>query len=52
VRCPECGKECEWEGNPFKPFCSERCKLADLMRWLSEEYMIAEDVQEEEPEAP
>jgi hypothetical protein len=24
----------------FRPFCSERCKLIDLGRWLSEEYRV------------
>ena len=28
-------------GNPFRPFCSERCKLIDLDHWLSERYRIA-----------
>jgi hypothetical protein len=30
--------------NPAFPFCSERCRLIDLGRWLGEEYRIpAED---------
>jgi endogenous inhibitor of DNA gyrase (YacG/DUF329 family) len=24
----------------WRPFCSERCKLADLGRWLSEDYRV------------
>jgi uncharacterized protein len=24
----------------WRPFCSERCKLADLGRWLREEYRV------------
>jgi endogenous inhibitor of DNA gyrase (YacG/DUF329 family) len=24
----------------FRPFCSERCKLLDLGRWLSEDYRV------------
>jgi endogenous inhibitor of DNA gyrase (YacG/DUF329 family) len=24
----------------WRPFCSERCKLADLGRWLLEEYRV------------
>lgn len=27
----------------FFPFCSERCKLADLHHWLSGNYVIATD---------
>jgi endogenous inhibitor of DNA gyrase (YacG/DUF329 family) len=40
MRCPICRKQVEWEGNPFRPFCSERCKLIDLDNWLSERYRI------------
>ncbi len=40
VRCPICGKKALWEGNPFRPFCSERCKLIDLGRWLKEDYRL------------
>ncbi len=44
VRCPQCGKEVVWEENPYRPFCSERCKLIDLGRWIGEEYRLpAED---------
>jgi endogenous inhibitor of DNA gyrase (YacG/DUF329 family) len=25
----------------FRPFCSERCKLADLGHWLSGDYQVA-----------
>ena len=39
-RCPICKKEVVFEGNPFRPFCSERCKLLDLDNWLSERYRI------------
>ncbi len=41
VKCPNCGKLVSWEGNPYKPFCSEKCKLADLSKWFCEEYSIA-----------
>jgi endogenous inhibitor of DNA gyrase (YacG/DUF329 family) len=33
-----CKKKVAWEGNPFRPFCSERCKLIDLDNWLEERY--------------
>jgi len=26
----------------WRPFCSERCKLADLGRWMSGDYRIPE----------
>jgi endogenous inhibitor of DNA gyrase (YacG/DUF329 family) len=27
----------------WRPFCSERCKLADLGRWLAEDYRVADE---------
>jgi endogenous inhibitor of DNA gyrase (YacG/DUF329 family) len=41
IRCPQCGKPVEWEGNPSRPFCSARCSAIDLGAWASEEYRIA-----------
>ncbi|MBQ6669444.1 MAG: DNA gyrase inhibitor YacG [bacterium] len=38
--CPICGRECDWEGNPSRPFCSERCRLVDLGRWADESYRV------------
>jgi endogenous inhibitor of DNA gyrase (YacG/DUF329 family) len=40
VRCPVCNEPVLREGNRFYPFCSERCKLVDLSKWLGEEYRI------------
>ena len=40
ILCPQCQKEIQWNNNPQRPFCSERCKLIDLGRWASEEYNI------------
>ncbi len=39
-KCPTCKKKTKWKNNPFRPFCSERCKLIDLGRWASEEFRI------------
>lgn len=51
VACPVCRKKCQWEGNPFRPFCSERCKLTDLGAWAGEEYRIAgEKLRDDEDE--
>ena len=25
---------------PYRPFCSERCKMADLGRWLKGDYAV------------
>ncbi len=38
MRCPICKGQAGSEGNPFRPFCSERCRLIDLDNWLSERY--------------
>jgi hypothetical protein len=43
VKCPRCGTVVEWQGNEWRPFCSERCKLIDLGAWASEEYRIPEE---------
>jgi len=48
--CPACRKEAPRRENPFFPFCSERCKLVDLGRWLREEYRVP--LEEEKPAAP
>jgi endogenous inhibitor of DNA gyrase (YacG/DUF329 family) len=40
--CPTCERVIEWsEEFPFRPFCSERCRLIDLGAWLAEEHRIA-----------
>jgi endogenous inhibitor of DNA gyrase (YacG/DUF329 family) len=40
AKCPRCGRETESAGNPYRPFCSKRCKLIDLGNWVSETYRI------------
>jgi hypothetical protein len=52
LKCPTCRKSAPWEGNPFRPFCSERCKMIDLGAWASEEFRIPADQKpdDEEPE--
>jgi len=40
AKCPRCGKKTDTAKNPFRPFCSERCKLVDLGNWLSGNYRI------------
>ena len=40
VKCPSCGRETEYEGNEFRPFCSERCKLLDFGAWADEKYAL------------
>ena len=40
VKCPTCRREIDWASTPFRPFCSERCKMIDLGAWLSEKHAI------------
>jgi uncharacterized protein len=41
VKCPTCQRESDWETAPYRPFCSERCRLVDLGAWLTGERAIA-----------
>jgi uncharacterized protein len=45
IICPVCGNKTTWEENPWKPFCSERCKFIDLGKWVIGDYKI-EDKEE------
>lgn len=47
VPCPRCGRKLLWEESPHRPFCSERCKLADLGKWLDEEYRISSPLEDQ-----
>ena len=41
VNCPVCGKPSLFApSNPWRPFCSERCKTTDLGAWAAEQYRI------------
>ena len=42
VKCPQCKQLVKWDAkNPYKPFCSKRCKLIDLGAWANDEHRIA-----------
>ena len=41
--CPYCDKPAA-VGSRWFPFCSERCKMADLGRWMREDYTISDPV--------
>jgi endogenous inhibitor of DNA gyrase (YacG/DUF329 family) len=39
--CPTCGKPvASRAANRAFPFCSDRCRLLDLGKWLAEDYRI------------
>lgn len=40
IKCPICGNRAPYEGNEFRPFCSERCKLLDFGAWVTEDYAL------------
>jgi endogenous inhibitor of DNA gyrase (YacG/DUF329 family) len=50
VPCPTCRALSEWEGNPYRPFCSERCRLIDLGKWLDEKYRVEASAEDEDGE--
>ena len=41
MKCPQCGKEIRDSTQRCRPFCSDRCKLIDLGKWILEEYRVA-----------
>lgn len=41
VNCPQCKTTLEYSlRNPYRPFCSERCKMIDLGAWAHEEFRV------------
>jgi len=51
LNCPTCQRPLIWNDDfPFRPFCSERCKLVDLGAWASGDRAIpGEPAQPDEP---
>ena len=48
VACPTCKREIVWgDAYPWRPFCSERCKMVDLGAWLANDRAIPGDVADE-----
>lgn len=39
-RCPVCADAVDPHAMPTAPFCSERCRMIDLGRWLDESYVV------------
>ncbi len=46
-KCPTCRKSGLWFEGPYGPFCSKRCRLIDLGKWLGEENKISEPLKGE-----
>jgi uncharacterized protein len=54
LNCPTCKKPVQ-RNDPDFPFCSERCRLIDLGKWASGEYVISSpvrDVSDSVPDGP
>lgn len=42
IPCTVCGRMTDYFTEPTGPFCSKRCQMVDLGKWLSEDYRISE----------
>ena len=43
IPCPICKKNTRLDSsNQHRPFCSDRCRLIDLGKWVDEKYGIAD----------
>jgi len=51
VICPTCKKKGDWFAGKHGPFCSHRCKLIDLGKWLGGEHVISEPLGEKDLKA-
>jgi len=58
VTCPTCGGESLYgPDNPYRPFCSERCKNVDFGGWATESYRMpapptSADADDDDAESP
>lgn len=54
VPCPTCRRPVAYEpGNRWRPFCSQRCRNADLGAWASEAFRVAaETPPDDDPQPP
>ena len=54
VSCPTCkGASVFSRDNPYRPFCSQRCKNNDFGAWASEAFRVAAPTRpDDEPEDP
>jgi hypothetical protein len=53
TNCPNCGQQVQYVPggqDGYFPFCSRRCKLIDLGKWLEEEHRIEDSLQDRIPE--
>ena len=43
IECPKCKVQFNYYDSEFRPFCSNKCQMIDLGRWLDEGYNIDQD---------
>jgi uncharacterized protein len=50
VSCPTCNRPLEVDaaGRPKGRFCSDRCRVIDLGKWLSDSYRIGTPISDED----
>ncbi|GMV97424.1 MAG: DNA gyrase inhibitor YacG [Phycisphaerae bacterium] len=47
LECSHCRRQVVYsdlQEVPYRPFCSKRCQLIDLGKWLNEEYRVSEEI--------
>lgn len=53
VNCPACRQPALYgPANAWRPFCSERCRTADLGAWANEQYRVPVKPTAEDTEPP
>lgn len=53
MKCPACDKPLASDTDArWRPFCSERCKMADLGGWFAGRYAIPADPDPDAPAEP
>ena len=53
VPCPSCkGPALFSPGNPWRPFCSQRCRSADLGAWANEQFRVPAQAPTEDESRP
>jgi endogenous inhibitor of DNA gyrase (YacG/DUF329 family) len=50
--CPICNRKFDPAESQTLPFCSDRCRLVDLSRWLGEDYAFPSSRLREDEEEP
>lgn len=49
VTCPTCQQRVKWTpSNPYRPFCSDRCRLIDLGAWADGQHAIPGDADDDD----